>query len=191
MEKAIGPKIPSVLNSVSRKFKDQSIPYALIGAMALGMYGLSRYTSDIDLLADHRHWQAISRSMDQLGFECFQKAGAFAQFDAEGGILGKVDLMLVDTPDGRDILSRRVVVEDDSLGKQAVIQPTDYLVLKMMAIANDTRRRAGDEADIAAVAKLCKADLIPDLFEPLDYERLVRFAERFGMQAVLARCLDG
>ena len=190
MENRIGPKIPNVLGTVSRHLDQQRIPCALIGALALGLYGLPRYTSDIDLMADGNDWAAISRTMAQLGFECFQKTDAFAQFDAEKGILGKVDFMLVATTDGRDILKRRVMVDDELLGRQPVIQPTDYLILKMMAIANDGRRAIIDEADIESVIKLWRAGLIPEPLEALDMARLAGFADRFGMRDLMAKYLD-
>ena len=84
IENPVGPKIPSVLGSVSRQLNADHVPYALSGAMALSIYGLSRYTSDIDLMCDAAFWPAISQGMSTLGFECVQKTEAFAQFDAEG-----------------------------------------------------------------------------------------------------------
>jgi hypothetical protein len=190
MENRIGPKIPSVLGTVSRHLNLQHIPCALIGALALGLYGRPRYTSDIDLMADGNDWPAIFHTLTQLGFECFQKTDAFAQFDAEKGILGRVDLMLVGTAEGRDMLKRRAMVDDELLGRQHVIQPTDYLALKMMAIANDGRRRIADEADIESVVKLWRAGLIPEPLEALDMERLAEFADRFGMRDLMGKYLD-
>jgi hypothetical protein len=83
METIVGPKIPSVLGTVTRHLQAQDVPYALIGAMALGLYGFPRYTSDIDLITDSRSWPVINKTMSGLGYECFQKTDAFAQFDSE------------------------------------------------------------------------------------------------------------
>ena len=73
MENIIGSKIPSILETVSKHLSAQHVPYALIGAMALGLYGFPRYTSDIDLITDSRSLHAILKIMDGLGYECFQK----------------------------------------------------------------------------------------------------------------------
>ncbi len=84
------PRIPSVLGILAEHLNAQDIPYAIIGAMALGLYGFPRYTSDIDLMINSRSWDAVSRIMAKLGYECFQKTDAFAQFDSEMGALGKI-----------------------------------------------------------------------------------------------------
>ncbi len=189
METIIEPKIPSVLGSLSEHLNAQGVPYAIIGAMALGLYGFPRYTSDIDLMTDSRSWNDISRVMDGLGYECFQKTDAFAQFDSEMGVLGKIDFMMVSSQDGRDILDRRIIVKDDLLGAQPVIQPTDYIVLKIMAIANNPDRATSDEADIAAFLKLHAHQMVPEVFQPLDVERLRYFAARFGKEEMLEQHL--
>lgn len=183
------PKIPSVLEILAEHLNAQEIPYAIIGAMALGLYGFPRYTSDIDLMINNRSWDAVSRIMAKLGYECFQKTAAFAQFDSEMGVLGKIDYMMVSSRDGRDILSRRIIVDDDLFGAQPVIQPTDYLVLKLMAIANNPDRMISDEADIAAFLKLHAKQMVPEIFESLDVERLKYFAARFGKVEMLEKHL--
>ena len=67
--------------------------------MALGVYGLPRYTSDIDLLTEAVYWPKIASLMERLEYECYQKTDFFAQFDSEMGIYGKVDFMFVTTQD--------------------------------------------------------------------------------------------
>lgn len=183
-------KIPSVLGILSERLNARGVPYAIIGAMALGLYGFPRYTSDIDLITDSRSWDDISRVMAKLGYECFQKTDAFAQFDSEMGVLGKIDFMLVNSRDGRDIIARRIIVNDDLLGAQPVIQPTDYIILKLMAIANNPGRTISDEADIAAFLKLHAKQMVPEIFEALDVDRLKHFATRFGKEEMLEKHLN-
>ena len=172
--------LSTLLNQVTDRLTHERVPYALIGAMALGRYGLPRFTADIDLLTEGRHWSKISKIMTDLGFACFQKAPSFVQFDSKKERFGNIDFLFVDTPDGVNILTSSVGVDDDILGGHPVVQPTDYLVLKLMAIANNPDRLARDEADILAVLKLADRNLIPEAFQPLDLARLRSFAERFG-----------
>ena len=100
-------KLANMLSIISNSLFQEQIPFCLIGAMALGVYGLPRYTSDIDLLADKEHWPKIAPIMKKLGYECYQKSDFFAQFDSEWGVYGKVDFMFVSTEDGRNILNRK------------------------------------------------------------------------------------
>lgn len=175
-------KLRTVLKMVSTDLSEKQVPYALIGALALSLYGLPRFTTDIDLLTEERFQPLISSIMGRLGYSCYQKTRSFAQFDAESGVLGKIDFMFVTTQDGREILRRSVTVKDDLMGDHPVIQPTDYIILKLMAIANNPERSARDEGDIVEVLKLYKGGLVPEIFGPLDRDRLYLFAERFGQR---------
>jgi hypothetical protein len=66
-------KLSNMLQLISERFTFEEIPFCLIGAMALGIYGLPRYTSDIDLMALESDWPKLSIIMEELGYKCFQK----------------------------------------------------------------------------------------------------------------------
>jgi len=154
--------------------------------MAMAFYGIPRYTADIDLLIEEKNQGAVSNIMTELGYECFQNAAGFAQFDSEGGILGRVDCMFVKTKDGVNILSRSVAVKDEIYGNVHVVQPTDYAVLKLMAMANNAERRVHDSADLNTILRADAAGLINPEFSPLDIGRIEEFARRFKVEDVLA-----
>ncbi|MBW1903196.1 MAG: nucleotidyl transferase AbiEii/AbiGii toxin family protein, partial [Deltaproteobacteria bacterium] len=153
-------KLANMLSIISDNLSQEQIPFCLIGAMALGVYGLPRYTSDIDLLTEDNHWPKIAPIMERLGYECYQKTDFFAQFDSEMGIYGKVDFMFVSTQDGRDIIKRSVLIKDEIFGRVPVIQPSDYIVLKLMAIANNPDRSIKDESDLSGFFDLHKINLL-------------------------------
>lgn len=180
------PKIKNVLKLITGNLKEEEIPYSIIGALALGIYGLPRFTADIDLLTEGRYWTLISPIMQRLGYTCFQKTKSFAQFDSELGVYGKIDFMFVSTLEGADILNSSIVMKDELLGDHPVIQPTDYIILKLMAIANNPERFSKDEVDILEVLKLSKNGLIPKNFHILDRDRIDVFAERFGQRERVA-----
>lgn len=183
-------KLNKVLEILARNLTQNKIPFAVIGAIALGLYGLTRFTSDIDLIAEGRLWPEIDSIMERLGYSCYQKTDAFAQFESELGAMGYIDFMFVNTPDGLHILNRRIVVEDELLGKIPVVQPTDYIILKMMAIANNPDRSIKDEADLSAFIQLYQNRLIPDYFEPLDRAKIYLFADRFGQRKLIEKYLN-
>jgi hypothetical protein len=177
-------KLRSVLKRIADSLAQEEIPYALIGAMALSLYGISRFTADVDLLTEGRYWHHISPMMGRLGYTCHHKSRSFAQFDSEMGVYGRIDFMFVETPDGQEIVERGVVVRDELIGTHPVVQPTDYIVLKLMAIANNPGRGQTDGADISAVLGLYKKGLVPEHFEPLDKEKVYLFAGRFGLKRI-------
>lgn len=188
MEQSTPPeKLNKVLTFITRNLKQNRIPFAVIGAMALGLYGLPRFTADIDLITEGRFWSALQPLMKRLGYTSYQKTDTFAQFESEMGALGYIDFMFVNTPDGRAILERRVEIEDELLGKYPVVQPTDYLILKMMAVANNPERGVKDEADIAVFISLLRNRQVPDIFETLDVDRIYLFADRFGQRDLIEK----
>ncbi|MFP3982010.1 MAG: hypothetical protein ACLFUY_11475 [Desulfobacterales bacterium] len=183
------PKIRNVLSVLRRNLEAADIPHALIGAMALSFYGIPRYTADIDLLSDQRHKPVILSIMAELGFDCFQDTDAFAQFDSDLGAYGKIDFMFVATEDGRAILERAVLVEDELLGENPVVQPTDYAVLKLMSMANNPDRKNHDKADLDAMFRAAAAGLVGSAFDPVEIPPLRRFAERFQVSEELEALL--
>ena len=128
--------------------------------------------------------------MKKLGYHCYQKTDTFAQFESELGAMGYIDFMFVNTPDGLNILNRSIVVEDELLGKISVVQPTDFIILKLMAIANNPDRSIKDEADLSAFIQLYQNRLLPDFFEPLDRARINLFADRFGQKKLIDKYFD-
>ena len=183
-------KLPNILKIVTDNLTKDQVPYSLIGALALGLYGLPRFTADIDLLTEGRFWSLISGTMERLGYTCYQKTKSFAQFDSELGVLGRIDFMFVNTQEGRDILKRSVLVNNELMGNHPVIQPTDYITLKLMAIANNPDRCSKDEGDILTVFKLYKKGVMPDNFTALEIDRIYPFAERFGLRKKLQEYFD-
>jgi hypothetical protein len=183
-------KLNIVLTIITRNLKQNRIPFAVIGAMALGLYGLPRFTADIDLITEERFWSALEPLMKRLGYTCYQKTDMFAQFESELGVLGYIDFMFVNTPEGRDILDHRVEIEDELLGRYPVVQPTDYLILKLMAVANNPERGSKDETDIAALTGLMQNQQVPDVFEPIDMEKVYLFADRFGQRDLIEKYMD-
>ena len=183
-------KLTNMLSIISDSLFQKQIPFCLIGAMALGVYGLPRYTSDIDLLIEENHWPKIAPLMERLGYECYQKSDFFAQFDSELGIYGKVDFMFVSTQDGRNIIKRSVLVEDEVFGSIPVIQPSDYIILKLMAIANNPDRSIKDESDLSGFLDLYKNNLLSEYFDVLDVDRILLFADRFGLRELINKYLS-
>jgi hypothetical protein len=173
-------KLPRVLQIIGDSLEEENIPYALIGALALSYYGLPKYTSDIDLLTEGYFRRSVFPIMESLGYTCFQETKSFAQFDSELGVLGKIDFMFVHSPEGKGILTRSVLCKDELFGEQPVVQPSDYIILKLMAIANNPDRTLKDGGDILEVLRLHGRLLLSERFEPLDRKRIELFAARFG-----------
>lgn len=185
----IPENITNMLPVISSTLLNMKIPFCLIGAFALGEYGLPRYTSDIDLLSEEGYRGKIFPVMEKLGYVCYQETGSFVQFDSEAGVYGKVDFMLVSTQKGKDIIKRSFIVNAGTPDSVPVIQPTDYVILKLMAIANSPDRSIKDESDISTLFNLLHNNLLPQGFNPIDKKRIMAFADRFGQKKLIMKYL--
>ncbi|MCU0600690.1 MAG: nucleotidyltransferase family protein, partial [Desulfobacterales bacterium] len=185
----VTPKLKHVVSVITAGLSEKKIPHALIGAMALSSYGMPRFSADIDLLSVEEQRRYVLDIMKRLGYECFQDAGSFAQFDSELGVYGKVDFMFVNTDYGRAMLERSRDFNDEVMGVVPVVQPTDYAVLKLMAIANNLNRMAHDMADLEVLFKAAAEGLLNRAFDPINIDQLQIFAERFQVVDHLNRLL--
>jgi hypothetical protein len=178
----INQNIIRMLDIISRELNERQIPYSLIGALALGSYGFPRFTADVDIMTENTYSNIISDLMKNLGYTCFQKTKLFAQFDSEKGDLGKVDFMFVSTDEGKNIIKRSAFIVDELIGSNPVVQPVDYIGLKLMAIANNATRSPKDVVDIFQCLQLVKNGLLPSNFELPDRDRIYYYADRFGLR---------
>jgi len=61
-------KLTNILKIITDNLTQERIPYSLIGALTLSLYGLPRFTADIDLLTETRFWSRLSPIMQKLGY---------------------------------------------------------------------------------------------------------------------------
>ena len=54
---------------ITQALEDSKVRYAVIGALAVGMYGHVRATKDVDLLIDPGDVENLSKALLSLGYE--------------------------------------------------------------------------------------------------------------------------
>ena len=160
-----------------------SLDYALIGALARGVWGRPRSTSDIDfeVALDPAGHQALVACLTAVGVEEESSLGPETAessvpdnltFRTNGGI--RIDVLVTKTDFQVQALKRRVRCE--VLGTQAwVVTLEDLLVYKLIA------SRSQDLADIEA--------LLDGLSDPedLDWEHVESWARAWDRYALFAR----
>ena len=125
--------------------------------------------------------------MEKLSYSCYQKTLVFAKFDLAEGFGGKVDFMFVKTEEGKEIIKKRAIINDMLYGNIPVVQPTDFIILKLMAIANNPGRSIKDEADISLCFELYKNENIRKDFDPINKDKILKFAGRFGQMGLIEK----
>jgi len=184
----MGPKkLKRMLGTIAGKLDSRRTPYALIDGFALNMYGIPRYTADLVFMAEQSDREKITANLAKAGFDCRNETEVFARFESEVDFFGRVECMFVRTRDGRDMLDHRMTATDSEIGTLPVVQPTDYIILKLMAIANQPEGSVEDEADIRSVLECYKLNQIPAWCGALDRGRIELFAERFGQKSTVVK----
>jgi len=150
------------LRRVVASLVENEIDYALCGGMAMGVFGLTRATIDIDLLI-------LSDSLDEvlviaktLGYNIRGKDMSFAngaveirrvsKIDPEDGELLSLDLLLV-TPDIRSAWDSRIETEWEGR-KLSVVSASGLIALKRLRSSDqdlvDIKALTGEGSDEAS-----------------------------------------
>ncbi len=138
---------------LQRRLAEAGIPSAVIGGVAVGVWGNPRVTRDVDIKVmaqrneAHRLWSVLSAdytplienpslSLQRLGF-------VFVQ-DAFGT---RIDLLLADTPYDATAIQRARDVEVEAGLVLRVCSPEDLVIYKMISL------RPRDAADVESIIR--------------------------------------
>jgi len=154
------------LAKIARLLDEAKIPYALVGALALGEYGYRRVTTDVDLLLTRDGLEAFKAK--QLGRGYVEKfAGSRGMRDTEHGVA--IDVVLAgDYPgDGKPKAVRfpdpaKVAVR----GEHIALLPLPWLLDLKLASGLSAPHRLKDLADVLELVRA--ANLPVDLANDLD-----------------------
>jgi hypothetical protein len=147
-------------------FHENNIRYALIGGFAIGLYGVSRSTVDIDFLVHRDDLSKIDVIMKELGYDCAYRSENVSQFISPLKIFGEVDFMHAFRNISIEMLQR---VEEKKIFNETlsikVLKVEDIIGFKVQAIANDEARKTFDLGDIESLMALHNASLDWDVLD--------------------------
>jgi len=164
-----------VLEKVLTAFSEQNIRYALLGGFALGLWGGSRSTVDLDFLVHREDMESVHTIMTSLGYERRYHTENVSQYLSPLGVFGGVDFMHAFRDVSIEMLQR--AVEKDIFGGSLRIKtliPEDIIGFKLQAIYNNPSRETADFADIETLVSIYKKDL--------DWELLQTYFKLFEME---------
>jgi len=174
----------SILAVLIEKFKENEIRYALMGGLALGLWGVGRSTVDIDFLVDRGDLSRIDHIMQELGYECKFKSENVSQYVSPLKIYGEVDFLHAFREASLEMLVK--AVEKDILEgslKIKVLKPEDLIGLKFQAIKNNPLREQTDIEDIKALLSILGGNL--------DWSEIEEYAKIFDMMDVYKKIRMG
>jgi hypothetical protein len=166
-----------VLEKLLTAFTEQNVRYALLGGFALGLWGGSRSTVDLDFLVHRDDMDNVHRIMTSMGYERHHHTQNVSQYLSPLGVFGGVDFMHAFRGASIEMLGRSV--EKDIFGGSFRIKtliPEDIIGFKLQAVYNNPSRENADFADIETLISIHKKNL--------DWELLQTYFKLFEMEAL-------
>lgn len=168
-----------VIKKLIACFNEKNVRYGLMGGFALGLWGVSRSTADLDFLVDRNDMATVDSIMKDLGYKCRFKSDNVSQYVSDLRMFGEIDFLHAFREASREMLDRAIIKEVFSGDAEIrVLQPEDLIGLKMQAIKNDAARKENDLSDIKA--------LIVVRGEQLDWALITKYAEILQASDILS-----
>lgn len=155
--------ILQILKLTNGILSQNNIDHALIGGLALGVYGYERFTNDVDLLVDGKKHAETEKALISVGFELYRKSDDLMQFMG----IGRLDLIFAHRPISLQMLADAKFI--DGLGIRCLMAE-DIIGLKIQAYCDDKSRRLKDLADIQELVRT----------NSLDKKRVKKYADFFN-----------
>jgi hypothetical protein len=171
-----------VLEKLLTAFKDQDIRYALIGGFALGTWGITRATVDIDFLVNKDDMERVHKIMTDMGYELLYHTSNVSQYVSPLKLFGEIDFLHAFRKASLHMLKRAEERKIFNNLNIKVLKPEDLIGLKIQAMANDENRRNIELTDIEALMERFKDKmdwiLIREYFRLFDFEKLLEELEK-------------
>jgi hypothetical protein len=140
------------------------IDHALIGGIALGAYGVQRFTNDIDFLIAGELRLQTRAAFIQYGFSVYYESVEVLQLEGSG----QIDILFANRP-----ISRQLIADAKPIPGFGIkcVSAEGIIGLKIQAYKNNPKREFQDKADILALI---------EKNEQLDWSLLKTYADHFN-----------
>lgn len=165
------------IEEISAALRAASVPFALIGGLALAAHRVVRATSDVDLLAPASNAGEIDAIAAKLGYHCLHRSTDVANY-----LRGdeRLDLLFASRPLALRLLGA-ARERTTSFGALRVVSAEGLIGFKLQALANDPRRTQ-DLEDIRALVRANR--------QTLKHEELREYFRLFERESLLEELLN-
>ena len=169
-----------VLERLLSGFQEKDIRYALTGGFALGLWGGSRSTVDLDFLVHREDMDKVHMLMTGMGYELHHHTENVSQYVSPLARFGGIDFIHAFREASTEMLKRAVEKEifSGSMKVRTMI-PEDIIGLKLQAVYNNPKREKIDMADIEMLVSVHNREL--------DWELLKRYFTIFEMDELFGK----
>ena len=129
-------------------------PFALAGALGLHAHGITRATTDLDLVTVREAQGALVGSLERAGYETLYRSEGYSNHVHSDPLLGRVDIIYVDGETSRRLFGGCRKHLNVAGRRLPVPKPEHLIAMKVQAIKNDPRRAFKDLADVQTLMRL-------------------------------------
>jgi hypothetical protein len=173
-----------VLEKLVAAFAEQNIRYALMGGFAMGLWGGSRSTVDVDFLILSDDMTKVNTIMTGLGYKRYHHTENVSQYASPLNVFGSVDFIHAFREASLEMLKRAAVKNVFSgTTKIKTLMPEDIIGLKLQSVFNNPAREKIDMADIEMLASLHEGNL--------DRKLLKKYFKIFQMEDLYKKIFQG
>ncbi len=160
--------------------------WAVIGGVALGFYGVTRTTVDVDVLVDGACVARLAEILAPFGYQSTYTWEESSHFKARGETYCPLDVLHAHRPHSLAMLDRARRVTVDESTSVPVVELEDLVGLKVQAMVNDPDRRRGESVDVRALLEAAASRGVS-----VDLERVREYFALFNEERELEELLDG
>ncbi len=137
-----------VLGALDGHFAREGLRYAVVGAFALHAYGLTRATSDLDLVTEASGQSRTVTFLEQMGYETLHLSAGYSNHVHPLGSLGRVDFVYVGGATAAQLFCGARPLLTLQGCSFPVPRPEHLAAMKAFAIKNAPERALRDMADV-------------------------------------------
>lgn len=169
-----------VVSTVLKEFEEERITYAVIGGFALGLWGVSRATTDMDFLLLVNDLPRMEGILSKFSYRRVHKSENVAQYVSDLAPYGQIDVLIAFRQISKTMLARRVFRSLPGGGRIPTLKSEDLIGLKLQAATNNPAREEQEILDmkllVAAAEKRGESvdwELLDDYFGLFDKQDLL------------------
>lgn len=158
-----------VLRTWKEFFEREGVRYAVIGGLAMRVWGRARFTNDVDIVVSRSDAARVVSHAESLGYETLFVSPAFSNHLHPDRRLGRLDFMFVDDDKGRPMFESAVLKAVVGDVEAPVVRPEYLAMMKAVAMKNAPMRALYEGEDVRVLLNVPGVDrkLIRDYFEQI------------------------
>ena len=147
-----------VIGVLTGFLEEKGFRYAVIGGVALVVYGLPRTTVDLDLVVESAAQDDLIRFLESRGYETLHRSSGYSNHKHPDPHWGGVDLVYIGGETSRELFAASRLSQGPGGLPIPLPKPEHLAAFKIVAMKNDPSRTFQEMADIRFLLNLPGVD---------------------------------